>query len=74
MKINSDDCFLLLIDMQEKLVPTIPNKNKIVQTSISLIDIALNLKIPIVLTEQYPKGLGETVKKIKYGVENLPLI
>ncbi len=65
MKINSDDCFLLLIDMQEKLVPTIPNKNKIVQTSISLIDIALNLKIPIVLTEQYPKGLGETVKKIK---------
>ena len=49
MKINSEDCFLLLIDMQEKLVPTIPNKNKIVQTSISLIDIAFNLKIPIVL-------------------------
>ena len=65
MKILVEECCLLIIDVQEKLIPLISNKNEIIQTSLDLIDIAKNLKIPILLTEQYPKGLGKTVKQIR---------
>ena len=65
MKILVEECCLLIIDVQEKLIPLISNKNEIIQTSLDLIDIAKNLKIPILLTEQYPKGLGKTIKQIR---------
>ena len=65
MKILVEECCLLIIDVQEKLIPLISNKNEITQTSLDLIDIAKNLKIPILLTEQYPKGLGKTIKQIR---------
>ena len=69
MKIKVDECCLILVDIQEKLIPSIFNKEKVLQTSIDLIDIAKNLEIPILITEQYPKGLGDTFKDIK---KNLP--
>ena len=65
MKINAKECCLLLIDIQEKLIPAIFNKDEVIQNAINSIDIAVNLNIPIILTEQYPKGLGQTLKKIK---------
>ena len=65
MRIKTEECCLLLIDIQEKLIPLISNKDDVVDTSLDLIDIASNLKIPIILTEQYPKGLGNTKKIIK---------
>ena len=65
MKIKVDECCLILVDIQEKLIPSIFNKEKVLQTSIDLIDIAKNLEIPILITEQYPKGLGDTFKDIK---------
>ena len=65
MKILVEECCLLIIDIQEKLIPLISNKKEIIQTSLDLIDIAKNLNIPILLTEQYPKGLGKTVKQIR---------
>ena len=65
MKINAKECCLLLIDIQEKLIPAIFNKDEVIQNAINLIDIAVNLNIPIILTEQYPEGLGQTLKKIK---------
>ena len=43
MKILVEECCLLIIDVQEKLIPLISNKNEIIQTSLDLIDIAKNL-------------------------------
>ena len=65
MKIQVEACCLLIIDIQEKLVPLIHNSDLIVQSTLNLIDIASNLNIPIILTEQYPKGLGNTKKIIR---------
>ena len=69
MKIKVDECCLILVDIQEKLIPSIFNKEKVLQTSIDLIDIAKNLEIPILITEQYPKGLGDKFKDIKKNLK-----
>ncbi|MHC4871214.1 MAG: hydrolase [Planctomycetota bacterium] len=63
--VNSDDAILVVVDIQEKLLPAIFNKGEVVEKTIQLIRGATELNIPIVLSEQYPKGLGETVSEIK---------
>jgi len=56
---------LVVIDVQEKLLPKIAEKERIVTNIVKLIDFSKICGIPIVLTEQYPKGLGKTIKEIK---------
>ena len=68
MNINPDECCLLIVDIQEKLLPSVFNKKQIVKTTLILLDIALNLEIPIIISEQYPKGLGETINVVKAGL------
>ena len=65
MKLDIDDCCLLIIDLQEKLLPHIFNKEKIKHNSKRLIELFDELNIPIIYTEQYPKGLGSTVNCLK---------
>ena len=65
MKLNIDNCCLLIIDLQEKLLPHIFNKEKIKINSNRLVDLFDDLNLPIIYTEQYPKGLGPTVKCLK---------
>jgi nicotinamidase-related amidase len=60
---------LVIIDVQEKLLAVMQDKEKIVQNICKLIDFARIVGLPIIVTEQYPKGLGPTVKQIR---EKLP--
>ena len=55
----------MIIDLQEKLLPHIFNKEKIKINSNRLVDLFDDLNLPIIYTEQYPKGLGSTVKCLK---------
>jgi len=63
--IDKNNCALVLIDIQERLTPHIYDNNEIVQNITTLIKGANILGIPIVLNEQYKKGLGETIPEIK---------
>ena len=65
MLLNIDNCCLLIIDLQEKLLPHIFNKEKIKDNSKKLVDLFDDLNLPIIYTEQYPKGLGFTIKCLK---------
>jgi nicotinamidase-related amidase len=56
---------LLIIDMQEKLFPVMHEKEKLVRNIVKLIKGAQVLAIPILFTEQYPKGLGPTLPEIR---------
>ena len=38
---------------------------KVIKNTITLIELSKFFNIPIILTEQYPKGLGQTVEKIR---------
>ncbi len=63
--LNVDNTILVLIDFQERLFPAMQEKEKLLRNVLKLIEGAKVLEIPIVLTEQYPKGLGPTLPEIK---------
>ncbi|NLZ55257.1 MAG: isochorismatase family protein [Clostridiaceae bacterium] len=64
---------LLVIDEQERLLPVIHEWERVVERTEVLLRGARLLDIPIVVTEQYPRGLGATVEPLasllaEYGV------
>lgn len=57
--------FLLMIDIQERLMPAIFNKDEVIENSIRLLTAAKELSLPLIVTEQYPKGIGSTLPELK---------
>lgn len=62
---------LVLIDIQERLFPHVHEHKQMLTRVDLLLTAAALMKIPILLTEQYPKGLGSTIEEIR---KNLPEI
>lgn len=62
--LQADQCALLVVDIQERLLPPIFNKDELVKNAQLLIRLANILEIPVVVTTQYVKGLGPTVPEI----------
>lgn len=58
---TTDAAALLVIDLQETLLRLLRNRNRIVANTERLVRAAKVLDIPVMATEQYPKGLGPTV-------------
>ena len=63
MKVKSNDCVLLIIDVQDRLIETISEHKVIVRNIIGLIKATGVLGVPVLATEQ--EKLGETVAEIK---------
>jgi nicotinamidase-related amidase len=55
---------LLIIDIQERILPVISNHERVLEYTLKLIKGFKTLGLPIYYTEQYPKGLGSTAKPI----------
>jgi nicotinamidase-related amidase len=62
--LSVDDCVLAVVDIQEKLLARIHEKERLVRNSQLLIRLANILSLPVVVTTQYAKGLGPTVPDI----------
>src|SRR5437763_16116867 len=62
--LDAEQCALLVVDIQEKLLPPIFQKEQLVRNSKLLIRAAGVLKIPALVSTQYSKGLGPTVPEI----------
>src|ERR1035441_2224379 len=62
--VEGEQCALILVDRQEKLLPPIWEKERLVRNVQLLIRLAGILKIPALVTTQYAKGLGNTVPDI----------
>jgi nicotinamidase-related amidase len=66
-RLRADRSALVVVDIQEKLIPLM--KYTRVQRMLNNLELmahlAFDLKMPIFLTEQYPKGLGETISRVK---------
>ena len=58
------DTGLLVIDVQEKLMPKIANADRVTRNIAFLIDAARLMNMTVQATEQYPKGLGPTVPEL----------
>jgi nicotinamidase-related amidase len=62
--LEADQCALVVIDIQQKLLPPIFQKEQLVRNAQLLIRAAGILKIPTLLSTQYSKGLGDTVPEV----------
>ncbi len=62
--LDAERCALLVVDIQEKLLPPIFQKEQLVRNSKLLIRAADVLKIPAIVSTQYAKGLGKTVPEV----------
>ena len=69
--LEAEQCALLVVDIQEKLLPPIFNKEALVKNSQLLIRLAKILSLPIMVTTQYSKGLGSTVPEIADLLEDV---
>ncbi|MEA1962496.1 MAG: isochorismatase family protein [Bacillota bacterium] len=65
----NEDSILLVIDLQEKLMKAMEKREQVYKNTNLLIAIAKQFNIPIIITEQYPKGLGTTVSEIQNNLD-----
>ena len=63
--LSVQDSALVVVDIQERIIPKIFDQQTVVSNTVTLIKSAEILNIPIIVTEQYPKGLGSTIPEIK---------
>lgn len=69
---SADDSALVVVDVQEKLMPLIPGRQRLIWNIRRLLDGAKLLAVPAVATEQYPQGLGATVPELAARLESPP--
>lgn len=69
----AEHCALVVVDIQEKLLPPIFQKDQLVRNAQLLIRLAELLKIPAIVTTQYSRGLGKIVPEIASLLPNEPI-
>lgn len=65
MLIHRDTSVLLIIDIQERLLPHIDDWQRVLENAQWLVRVAQRLGVPIMVSEQYSKGLGHTHTELK---------
>jgi len=72
--LSSQEVVVVIVDIQERLAAVMSERKKVVDNCLHLIEASKLLTIPIILNEQYPKGLGRTVSEIRDAFQdNAPL-
>jgi len=72
--VKKDDCVLLVLDIQGALFETMHGKDRMLETTLKMIEFAKRVDIPIVGTEQYPKGLGPSLDEIVKALPDVEFI
>ncbi|HTR24266.1 MAG TPA: hydrolase [Terriglobales bacterium] len=72
--LDPEQCALIVVDIQEKLLPPIWEKERLVRNAQLLIRLAGILGIPALVTTQYSKGLGATVPEVSSLLPDSPSI
>ncbi len=65
MRLEKENTVGLIIDIQERLFPVMYEKEKFLETTKTLVEGLQLLNIPLLITQQYSKGLGESIPEIK---------
>ena len=65
MRFSPESSLLIVIDVQEKLFATMYEQERVIENMIKVVGGAKILGVPIIWTEQYPKGLGPTISPLK---------
>jgi nicotinamidase-related amidase len=73
MLIDAIRSSLLIVDVQERLLPAMADGAHVVSRCSILLKVAKALDVPVAVSEQYPKGLGHTVEALKADIGNAPV-
>lgn len=65
MLIEREESCLVVVDIQERLLPAVAAPGQVIERAGILIRAAVRLGVPILVSEQYPRGLGPTVEAVK---------
>jgi nicotinamidase-related amidase len=65
MLLNAAHASLLIVDVQSRLLPAMIEPDRVLARTQILLRAAELLQIPVTVSEQYPKGLGNTVPELK---------
>ena len=65
MLIERDKSVLLVVDIQERLLPHIDEGQAVLDNAVWLVKVAQRLGVPVMVSEQYPKGIGPTVAVLR---------
>ena len=73
-RLDRADAALLVVDIQERLCRVMPaaRLERLVNRTLALIEGARVLNLPVVVTEQYPKGIGHTIEPLRQKLANAP--
>ncbi len=78
LKLEARSTLVLVVDVQERLTPAMPSTRvaAVVRAARLLVAGARELGAPVLVTEQYPKGLGRTVPEVQslFGAEASPIL
>jgi nicotinamidase-related amidase len=71
--LKKNECFLIIVDIQERLHTAMEGqfKDTYVKNSVILIETAKSCQVPIIVSEQYPKGLGPTIADAAAHLEGI---
>jgi nicotinamidase-related amidase len=64
MLLERGKCRLLMVDVQERLLPAMFDPTQVLKNGARLLEAARTLAVPVVVSEQYPAGLGRTVPEL----------
>jgi nicotinamidase-related amidase len=64
-RLLSGNTLLVLVDVQERLYPVMYDKMRLLENTLKLVQGAVALGVPLIVTEQYPRGLGTTLPELK---------
>lgn len=67
--LKTDEAVLVIVDIQERLAAVMTERQRVVENCLHLIELAGLQNIPVILNEQYPKGLGPTVAELKEALQ-----
>ena len=74
MRISKEKTTALFIDFQDKLFPVMNEKEVLLQNTKRLVEGLKTLGIPVIFTQQYTKGLGETIGELRSMQPNFAAI
>ncbi len=69
---NKNNTALIIIDIQEKFIPHINAIDEVIKNTCKLINASNILNIPVIATEQYPKGLGNIDSRLSELLKEKP--
>lgn len=67
--LNPDQTLLLVVDIQEKFKPVLFNAQDVINNTKRLIQGCNLLNVPVLVSEQYPQGLGHTVSELTQALQ-----